>query len=77
MREAGLPEKLRLMDLRRTGVTEMMEAGVPLPQIMSVTGHNHVSSVKPYMKNTYLSANNALTARYAHVKSNRESNIGK
>jgi|TARA_R110000824_G_scaffold108721_1_gene256040 integrase len=77
MREAGLPEKLRLMDLRRTGVTEMMEAGVPLPQIMSVTGHNHVSSVKPYMKNTYLSANNALTARYAHVKSNTESNIGK
>ena len=77
MREAGLPEKLRLMDLRRTGVTQMMEAGVPLPQIMSVTGHNHVASVKPYMKNTYLSANNALTARYAHVESNTVSNIGK
>ena len=59
------------------GLTQMMEAGVPLPQIMSVTGHNHVASVKPYMKNTYLSANNALTARYAHVESNTVSNIGK
>ena len=76
MREAELPDDLRLMDLRRTGVTQMMEAGVPLPQIMSVTGHTHVASVKPYMKNTFTSANNALTARSAHVESNTVSNIG-
>lgn len=70
MRDAGLPEELRLMDLRRTGVTQMVDKGVPLPQIMSVTGHNHVSSVRPYMKHTYESANSALTQRNVCVKSN-------
>jgi len=63
MRQAELPDELRLMDLRRTGTTEMVEAGVALPQIMSVTGHANPQSVKPYIKNTYLSANSALTAR--------------
>ena len=63
MRQAELPDELRLMDLRRAGTTEMVEAGVPLPQIMSVTGHANPQSVKPYIKNTYLSANSALTAR--------------
>jgi integrase len=60
---ANLPSELRLMDLRRTGTTEMVEAGVPMGQIMSVTGHANPQSVKPYMKNTYDSANNALTLR--------------
>ena len=69
MRLAKLPEDLRLMDLRRTGVTQMVDAGVPLPQVMSVTGHAHVSSVKPYLKNTYHSANSALTQRNVRVQS--------
>ena len=69
MREAGLPDELRLMDLRRTGTTQMVEAGVSMGQIMSVTGHSNPQSVKPYMKNTYASANNALTARKSHGKS--------
>ena len=69
MREAGLSEELRLMDLRRTGTTQMVEAGVPMGQIMSVTGHSNPQSVKPYMKNTYESANNALTARKSYGKS--------
>jgi len=69
MREAGLPDELRLMDLRRTGTTQMVEAGVPMGQIMSVTGHSNPQSVKPYMKNTYASANNALTTRKSHGKS--------
>jgi integrase len=69
MREAGLSEELRLMDLRRTGTTQMVEAGVPMGQIMSVTGHSNPQSVKPYMKNTYASANSALTARKTHGKS--------
>jgi len=69
MREAGLSEELRLMDLRRTGTTQMVEAGVSMGQIMSVTGHSNPQSVKPYMKNTYESANNALTTRKAHGKS--------
>jgi integrase len=74
MRLAGLPEELRMMDLRRTGVTQMVDAGVPMGQLMSVTGHNHVSSVKPYMKHTYDSANSALTQRNATVYSNAMSN---
>jgi len=69
MREAGLSEELRLMDLRRTGTTQMVEAGVSMGQIMSVTGHSNPQSVKPYMKNTFASANNALTTRKAHGKS--------
>ena len=69
MDAAGLPKELRLSDLRRTGTTEMVEAGVGMAQIMSVTGHANPQSVKPYMKNTYLSANSALTARKIHGKS--------
>ena len=69
MRQAGLSEELRLMDLRRTGTTQMVEAGVPMGQIMSVTGHSNPQSVKPYMKNTFTSANNALTTRKSHGKS--------
>ena len=69
MCEARLSEELRLMDLRRTGTTQMVEAGVSMGQIMSVTGHSNPQSVKPYMKNTYASANNALTTRKSHGKS--------
>jgi integrase len=79
MRLAKLSEELRLMDLRRTGVTQMVDKGVPLPQIMAVTGHTHVASVKPYMKHTFDSANNALTLRdmslQSSVTSNNESDI--
>ena len=41
----------------------MVDAGVPMGQIMSVTGHANPQSVKPYMKNTFTSANLALKAR--------------
>ena len=63
MDAAGLSKELRLSDLRRTGVTEMVEAGVGMGQIMSVTGHVNPASVKPYMKNTLKSAELALTTR--------------
>ncbi len=66
MDRAGLPQELRLSDLRRTGTTEMVEAGVGMAQIMSVTGHANPASVKPYMKNTLKSANLALTERKMH-----------
>ena len=69
MEQAGLSDELRLSDLRRTGTTEMVEAGVGMAQIMSVTGHANPSSVKPYLKNTLSSANTALTAREIHGKS--------
>jgi len=63
MREANLPDDLRLSDLRRTGTVEMVDAGVSMGNIMSVTGHSNPQSVKPYMKNTYKSANLALNQR--------------
>ena len=69
MDEAGLPKELRLSDLRRTGTTEMVEAGVGIGQIMSVTGHANPQSVQPYIKNTLSSANYALTERNNHAKS--------
>jgi len=67
MQEAELPDTLRISDLRRTGTVEMVEAGVPMGQIMSVTGHANPQSVKPYMKATYTAANAALTTRMSNV----------
>lgn len=61
--EAKLPRELCAMDLRRTAVTEMMEGGVDLANIMQVTGHQNVASVRPYMVNTYSGASKALAAR--------------
>jgi integrase len=66
MRAAGLSEELQIMDMRRTGTVEMVDAGVPLPQIMSITGHQNPQSVKPYLKNTLTSAQSAATLRFAH-----------
>lgn len=65
----SIPSSKRLMDLRRTGIMEMVDGGVPLPQIMSVSGHSNPASVKPYMKNTLASATNALTTRKTWVSS--------
>lgn len=64
IRAAGLPDELQIMDMRRTGTMEMVEAGVSLPQIMSITGHANPQSVKPYMKNTLTSARKAATLRF-------------
>ena len=72
LNQCGLPNELRIADLRRTGTTEMVEAGVSMAQIMSVTGHSTPNSVKPYMKNTYASAENALTKREIYVKSTKD-----
>jgi integrase len=40
------------MDLRRTAITEMVEAGVDLAGVMQVSGHSSPSSVTPYLVNT-------------------------
>ena len=63
MTSAGLSNELRLSDLRRTGTVEMVDAGVSMGNIMSVTGHANPQSVKPYMKNTFTSANLAWQQR--------------
>lgn len=64
MREAGLPEHLQIMDMRRTGITEMVDAGVGVFQIQAVTGHANAQSVMPYIKHTLKSATEASTARF-------------
>ena len=61
--EAQLPKELTAMDMRRTAITEMVEAGVDTTQIMAVSGHNSPNSIAPYIKHTYTSANNALSKR--------------
>jgi integrase len=63
MDAAGLPKEYQIMDMRRTGTVEMVDAGVPLAQIMSVTGHQSPQSVAPYLKNTLSSASSALSKR--------------
>ena len=60
---AGLPEHLKLGDLRRTGATEMVEAGVDIAGIMQVTGHANPQSVRPYLTNTVRGAEQALKMR--------------
>ena len=72
--EAGLPSTLQLRDMRRTGTTEMVDAGVDLPQIMAVTGHTNPASVKPYMKNTLKSSTMAMQARWDSKETTDESN---
>jgi integrase len=70
MDAAGLPQHYQIMDMRRTGTVEMVDAGVPLAQIMSVTGHANPQSVKPYLKNTLASATSALRNRYEYKLAN-------
>ena len=65
-KSAGLPKELTAMDMRRTAITEMVEAGVDTTQIMAVSGHNSPNSMKPYIKHTFNSANNALSKRESY-----------
>jgi integrase len=60
---AGLPKHLTAMDLRRTAITEMAEAGVDVVGIRQVTGHANLQSVTPYLVNTYSGASAALAKR--------------
>ena len=63
MDAAGLPKEYQIMDMRRTGITEMVDAGVGVLQIQSVSGHANAQSLKPYVKHTLASARLALSAR--------------
>jgi len=61
--KAGLPVELKAWDLRRTGITELVEAGVDILSVMQVSGHASPQSVKPYLVNTFEGAKNALSHR--------------
>jgi len=64
--KANLPKELTAMDMRRTAITEMVEAGVDTTQIMAVSGHNSPNSMRPYIKHTFNSASNALDRRESY-----------
>jgi len=67
-KEAGLPKELQARDLRRTAITEMVEAGVDAVGIMQVSGHQDIASIKPYLVNTYSGASAALAKRKGNDK---------
>lgn len=62
---AELPRHLTAMDMRRTAITEMVEAGVDITQIKQVSGHTNINSLTPYIKHTYTGASEALAQRQA------------
>lgn len=62
--KAKLPKELQAWDLRRTGITELVEAGADLAQIMQVSGHASPASVAPYLVNTYKGAVTAMSFRF-------------
>lgn len=67
---AGLPEEIKAWDLRRTGITELVEAGVDTVSILQVSGHANVKSVQPYLVNTLEGASNALSQRFKKENTN-------
>lgn len=70
--EAGLPDSLTAMDMRRTAITEMVEAGVDITQIKQVSGHKALNSLTPYIKHTFAGASSALSQRNAYLKGDQD-----
>jgi integrase len=58
-----LPSELKIGNLRKSGIVEMIDAGVDHLVIMSVTGHKNIQSLNPYQKHTYAAAKSALDRR--------------
>ena len=53
------------MDMRRTAITEMVEAGVDTIRSW-LCRHNSPNSMRPYIKHTFKSASNALDRRESY-----------
>lgn len=60
---SGTPIHLRVGDLRKSAITEMVSAGVDTSAIMSVSGHKSIQSLNPYLKHTLGAATSALDMR--------------
>jgi integrase len=60
---AGLPDDLRVGDLRKTAIVQMIESGVDHLAIQSVSGHKNVQSLNPYNKFSLKTARAALERR--------------
>lgn len=67
---------VRLHDLRHTGITRMIAAGIPTPEVMKISGHSQVSTFLRYLnptKETMTRAAELLTAYNARQSSPVES----
>jgi hypothetical protein len=60
---ANLPKDLWIMDLRRTGLTELGDSGATEDEIMSVSGHLDRAVVRRYVNKTKTQAINAIRKR--------------
>lgn len=65
---AGLPSHLQLRDLRRTGATEMAEAGCTEDELRSVTGHQSRDVLSIYVRPTVRLAASGVNKRFAKMK---------
>ena len=63
MDKAGLPKHLQIRDLRRTGATEMGEAGATNSEMRSVTGHKTLDVLSIYVRPSQNQANSAIEKR--------------
>lgn len=64
-KEAGLPDYLKMADLRRTGATEMAESGCTNAELRSVTGHKTMDVLSIYVRHTDKLAATGQSKRYA------------
>ena len=60
---SGLPPELRVGDLRKTAINQMIDSEIDHLAIMSVTGHKNVASLNPYVKHNLKAAKSALSRR--------------
>lgn len=60
---AGLPDHLRMMDMRRTAVNEGLLKGYSADQVMTMTGHKNLASIRPYIVQDHTIANKVITGR--------------
>lgn len=65
MRAAGLPDSLRLSDMRRTSLTDLGAAGATDDEMMSMSGHLTRAMLSRYSRATAEKARNAIAKRDA------------
>ena len=64
IKQLGLPEGLRISDLRRTGATAMALSGASADEIRSVTGHQSRDVLNIYVRPTRGLARNGMKRRF-------------
>lgn len=65
---AGLPDHLQIRDLRRTGATEMAEAGCTEDELRSVTGHQSRDVLRIYVRPTQKLAAAGIMKRFNNTE---------